>query len=98
MKNLVIFCSFFRNTFKSSDFINSVDFIEKKKTSNLSDYNHFIFKNRFKVNKLFSSEKLRYSDNCILIMLPRSSERIFNPMRYTGRYLKPYIYLKIYAS
>ena len=38
-------------------------------------------------NKFFSSEKMRNSgSNCIYIMLTRSSERIYNPMRYAGKY------------
>ena len=42
--------------------------ISEKTHQNLSDYNHFIFKNRFEVNnKLFSSEKLRYSGNCMYL-------------------------------
>ena len=43
--------------------------MEKSETShqNLSDYNQFLFKKRFEVNKkqIFSSDKMRNSDNCI---------------------------------
>ena len=33
---------------------------------------------------IFSNEKLRYSGNCILISFTRSSEKILNPMSYSG--------------
>ena len=39
----------------------------EKSHQNLSDYNQFLFKKRFEVNKkqIFSSEKMRNSGNCI---------------------------------
>ena len=80
-------CSFFRYTFKFQWFQYKISMISSKKTNqNLSDYNHFLFIKRLEVNnnQIFSSEKLRNSDNWVSIMITRSSERIFNPMRYNG--------------
>ena len=39
----------------------------EKSHQNISDYNQFLFKKRFEVNKnrFFSSEKMRNSGNCI---------------------------------
>ena len=39
----------------------------EKTDRNLSDYNQFLFKKRFEVNKkqIFFSEKMRNSDNCV---------------------------------
>ena len=39
----------------------------EKSHQNLSDYNQFLFKKRFEVNKvwIFSSEKMKNSGNCI---------------------------------
>ena len=39
----------------------------EKSHTNLSDYNQFLFKKRFEVNKkqIFSSEKMGNSGNCI---------------------------------
>ena len=72
-----------------SDFVKFDDYIEKKH-QNLLDYNQILFKKRFKVNKktdflLRRNEKIQVIVS--MIMLTRSSERIFNPMRYTGLYL-----------
>ena len=53
---------------------------------NLSDYNQFLFKKEFKVNKIiyFASEKMRNSGNYIYdYTQSHSSERISNPLRYT---------------
>ena len=56
----------------------------EKSYQNLSDYNEFLFTKRFEVNKkqFFCSEKMKKI--AFMIMRTRSSERIFNPMRYTG--------------
>ena len=41
--------------------------VQEKLQQNLSDYNQFLFKKIFEVNKkqIFSSEKMRNSGNCI---------------------------------
>ena len=64
-------------------FINSDECIGKNAYKSITS---FYLKKRLEVNKkqIFSSEKLRKSGNCILIMFTRSSARIFNPMRYNG--------------
>ena len=76
MKNFR-FC--FAVFFLFSDFVNSDDCIGKSH-QNLSEYNQFLLKKRFEVD----GEKMRNSGNFFTIMLTRSSERIFYPMRYTG--------------
>ena len=59
----------------------------EKSHQNLLDYIHFLFKNRFELNKkgIIFSEKMKNSGS-YTIMLTRSSKRISNPMRYTGIY------------
>ena len=66
--------------------------MDKKTHQNLSNDNYH-FKKIFEVDKkqIFSSEK-RNSGNCTLVMLTRSSERIFNPMLYTIYYYLYYSY------
>ena len=51
-----------------------------------SDCNQFLLKRKFEVNKnqIFSGEKMKNLGIVFMIMLTRSSERIFNPMRYAG--------------
>ena len=51
----------------------------EKSHRNLSNYNQFLLQKLFKVNK-----KQIYILWEFMIMLACSSERIFNPMRYTG--------------
>ena len=59
--------SFFRNTFKVQRLYKIRRLNRKKSHQNLSDYDQFLFKKRFEVNKkqIFSSEKMRNSENCI---------------------------------
>ena len=62
----------------------------KNSHQHLSDCNQFLFKKRIEFyknnNKMkFSSEKIRNSIIVFMIMLTRYSERIFNPIRYTGK-------------
>ena len=42
-------------------------FASEKSHQNLSDYNQFLFKNRFKANnkQIISSKKMRNSGNCV---------------------------------
>ena len=55
----------------------------EKSYQNLSDLNQLSLQNRFEVNK-----KQIFSDEDIFVFRnTRSSERIFNPMRYTGENL-----------
>ena len=58
--------------------------VSEKSRQNLSDYIQLLFKITFEFNKkgIIYSEKIKNS----MIMLTRSSERIFNPSRYTGEY------------
>ena len=64
----------------------------EKTHQSLSDYKQFLLKKK----QILSSEKLRNSGNCILIMLTRYSEIIFNPMRYTGLITGNVIYYSMY--
>ena len=61
----------------------------EKSHQNLSDYNQFLFKKRFQDNKdrFFLIKKLEIQIIVFMIMLTRSSERIFIRMRYTGIYV-----------
>ena len=54
--------------------------ISEKSHQNLSDYSQFRLKKRFEVN---GKMKIRVN-----ITMTRSSERIFNPLRYTGSFIK----------
>ena len=68
----------------------------EKSNQNLSDYNKFLFKKRFEVNKkqIFSSEKIRKIQVIVfVIMLTHYSERIFNQMRYTSMDIYIYWYI-----
>ena len=65
---------------KFSKFINSDDSIGKKTHQNLSDYKEFLII----FFLCFSSEKREIQIIVFIIMLTRSSERIFHPMRCTG--------------
>jgi len=58
----------------------------EKSHQNLSDYNQFLFEKSFEIdkNQIFLSKKLEIQVIAFIIMLTRSSQRIFNPMRYTG--------------
>ena len=58
----------------------------EKSNQNLSVYNHFLLKKRFKVNKkqIFLVKKLEIQVIVYMIMLTRSQESISNPMRYKG--------------
>ena len=57
----------------------------EKSHQNLSNYNQFFIQNSFEVDKkqIVASEKMRI---VFMIMLTRSSVRIFNSMRYTGEF------------
>ena len=59
----------------------------KKLHQNLSDYNQFLSQKKIQVNKkqILSVKKLEIQVIVFIIMLTRFSERIFNPMRYTGQ-------------
>ena len=73
------FCIFFLEIFtRSSDFVNSVDCVGKITSKSVRLQPVFIQK-RFEVNKKWEIEVI-----ISMTMLPRSSERIFNPMRCTG--------------
>ena len=59
----------------------------EKSHQNLSDYNQFLLKKRFEVDT--KTNFLYWKNREIQVMIfmikfTRSSERIFNPMRYTG--------------
>ena len=59
---------FFEIVPKFSDFVNSTDLIPNSKShQNLSDYNQFLLKKIFEVNKklVFSSDKIKNAGNCI---------------------------------
>ena len=61
--------------------------VSEKSHQNLSEYIQFLInKHLYSIKKrTISSEKMRNSGNYnYMIMLTRSSERIFNPSRYTG--------------
>ena len=60
--------------------------VSEKSYQNNSDYVQFVIKNRFEVDKkgIISSKKWLIQVIISIIVLTRSSERIFNPMRYTG--------------
>jgi len=77
---------FFKFLPKFSDFINSDDSIEKITSKSIRLY-LILFKKIYDLIKkgISSGEKMRNSGNYIyMIMLIRSSERIFNPSRFTG--------------
>ena len=77
---------FFELLCNLTDFVISNDSTEKMTSKSIRIYPVFI-KKRLKVNKksFSSSEKKRNSEVIIsIIKLTRSSEMIFNPMRYTG--------------
>ena len=67
---------------KYSDFVISDDCIGKI----TSKYIQFLFSKRFKINtkQICSSAKWEIQVIVFMIMLTRFSQRIFNPMRYTG--------------
>jgi len=71
---------------KSIEFVNFDDGIGKS-TSKFIGLQSVVIKKRFEVdkNQIFSSEKGEFQVIVFMIMLTRSSERIFNPMRYTDR-------------
>ena len=56
----------------------------EKTHQNSSDYNQFLLRKRFEVNKkqIFSTETIRMI--VYMIMLTRSMERVSYPMHYTG--------------
>ena len=79
---MFIFCSFFFKLFqKFSDFLNPEDFIGKRTSKTIRLYPIFN-----KKKGLFVMKKIINSINYIYVyyILTRSSERIFNPSRYTG--------------
>ena len=69
----------------------------EKSHQNLSDYNQFLFKKDLKLtkNRFFLVKKWVIVVTVFMIMLSRSSERIFNPMRYTGINVVSYTYTGI---
>ena len=75
---------------KFIDFVNSNDCIGKNHVKIYQTTISFYSKKYLKSmkNRLSLVKKMRNSGNFVFtIMLTRSSERILNPMRYTGRYL-----------
>ena len=58
----------------------------EKPHQNLSDFNQFLFKEIFAVNKkqIFQVKNREIQVIVYMIMLICSSEKIFNPMLYTG--------------
>ena len=70
---------------KFSDFVNSY---VRKKTSKSIRLQLVFIKQKFEVNKkqIFSSEEMKIQVIVFMILFTRSSERIFNSMRYTGIY------------
>ena len=74
--------------------------VSEKSHQNLTDYIQFLFKKRygFNINKLFLMKKSEIQVIISMIWLTRSSERIFNPSRYTGNYLFVIWVLKFHKS
>ena len=79
MKNPKIFSE------KSSDFVNFDGYIGKS-LQNLSVYIQFLLKKKFEVDKKGFFQVKKYEMQVIVSMLTRSSERIFNLLRYIGCY------------
>ena len=85
------FGSFFSKYFLSSRLLWFPMIVSKKSHQNLSDYiQQFLFKKRFKVDKkqIFLDENWEIQVIAFMNMLTRFSDRIFNPMCYTGYILK----------
>ena len=74
-----IFCIFLKLLPKCSDYINSVDCIWKITSKYIRLYPAFI-----KKKVLFLMKKLEIQVIISIVILTRSSERVFNPSRYTG--------------
>ena len=75
--------------------------VSEKSHQNLSDNIQFLFKKKIefiKKQEWFLVKKLEIQVIISTIMLIRSSERIFNPSRYTGIYIYIYIYAPQYKS
>ena len=97
LKISVFFGNFFGNTFKVLWFYKFRWLHwEKKKHRNLSDYNQFLFKERFEVNRkqIFLVKKWEIHVIVFMILLSRYSEEIYNAMRCTGKYM-PAIYERV---
>ena len=63
--------------------------VSEKSHTNLSGYIQFLFKKIFEFYKkgdFFAVKKGEIQIIITMIMITRSSERIFNPSRYTGNY------------
>ena len=60
---------------------------------NLSIYNQFLFIKIFEVNKkqIFLAKKSEIEFNIFMIMLTRSLQMIFNPMRYADNTFPKYL-------
>ena len=83
-KNRLLFAVFFLSKYFQSSVILQIPMIASEKShQNLSDYSQFRLKKRFEVNG-----KMKIRVNITMIMFTRSSERIFNPLRYTGSFIK----------
>ena len=82
---LGFFCSFFKILSKFSDFAYSDGCIGRITSKSIRLQTLFIEK-RFEVNKnrFFPVKIWEIQVIVVMIMLTRSSYRIFNPMRYTG--------------
>ena len=72
----------------------------EKSHQNLSDYNQFLFKTNLKllINRYFLVTIWEIQVILFMIMLTRSSKRIFNPMRSTGLIYATVNILNIYYS
>ena len=70
---------------KFSYFVNSNDCLGKLRSKSIR-LQQFPLKKDFEANKneIFCSEKRKIQEILFMIMLIRSSERIINPMRFTG--------------
>ena len=86
MKNIGFFCSFFFELLlKFSDFVNS-DVCIGKITSKFIEYIQFSLKKYLKFIKIrfILVKKLKIQVIISMIIIIRSSERIFNPINYAG--------------
>ena len=89
---------FFKLLPKFSDFINSDDYAGKITSEYIRLQPVFFSKKDLKItkNRFFSSEKLEIQVIVYMTMHTRSSERNFNPMRYTSIICTQLLFLNIY--
>ena len=86
MKSIILFQFFFELLSNFNNFINSNDCIGKITSQYIRLYPVFTKKKDFNLIRegLFLVKKREFQIIITMIMLTRSSERIYNPSRYTG--------------